>query len=109
MSLSPKSDSIARAIAAAREAVLEGPHGEVPPHLRSGATRGDRELGFGVGYVSPHSDPRSVAPQQYLPDGLEQALLYSPKRVGAEDELADRLAKIDAILGKRPRSDDERH
>jgi putative ATPase len=106
LSLSPKSGSVGRAIGAARESVLDGPHGEVPPHLRSGATRGDRELGFGVGYVLPHSDPRAVVRQQYLPDGLEQALLYRPGSTGAEQELADRLAKIDAILGKRTRVDE---
>jgi putative ATPase len=103
LSLAPKSNSITEAIAAAREAVLEGPHGEVPPHLRSGSTKGDREFGFGVGYVYPHGDPRAVVAQQYLPDGLERAVLYHPRRAGAEAELADRLAKIDAILGKRPR------
>jgi len=103
LSLAPKSNSTTEAIAAAREAVLEGPHGEVPPHLRSGATQGDRDMGFGVGYEYPHTDPRAVVPQQYLPDGLERAILYTPKRVGSEEELAERLAKIDAILGKPPR------
>jgi putative ATPase len=106
LSLSPKSDSVGKAIAAAREAVLDGPHGEVPPHLRSGATKGDRDLGFGVGYVAPHSDPRAVVRQQYLPDGLEQALLYRPGTTGAEGDLAERLTKIDAILGKRTRADE---
>ena len=103
LSLAPKSNSTTEAIAAVREAVLEGPHGEVPPHLRSGATKGDRELGFGVGYVYPHSDPRAVVNQQYLPDGLEGAILYQPKRVGSEEELVDRLAKIEVILGKHNR------
>jgi putative ATPase len=106
LSLSPKSDSVGKAIAAAREAVVDGPHGEVPPHLRSGATKGDRDFGFGVGYVVPHSDPKAVVRQQYLPDGLEQALLYRPGTTGAEGDLADRLTKIDAILGKRTRADE---
>ena len=108
LSLAPKSNSTTEAIAAAREAVLEGPHGEVPPHLRSGATQGDRDLGFGVGYEYPHSDPRAVVHQQYLPDGLERVILYRPKHVGSEEELADRLTRIDAILGKRPRTDSGR-
>ena len=108
LSLAPKSNSTTEAIAAAREAVLEGPHGEVPPHLRSGATQGDRDLGFGVGYEYPHSDPRAVVQQQYLPDGLERVILYRPKHVGSEEELADRLTRIDAILGKRPRTDSGR-
>ncbi|MEN8239660.1 MAG: replication-associated recombination protein A, partial [Actinomycetota bacterium] len=109
LSLAPKSNSTTEAMSAARTAVLDGPHSEVPPHLRSGSTAGDRDLGFGVGYVYPHTDPRAVVPQQYLPDGLENAVLYRPKRVGSEEALADRLAKIDAILGKRPRTDDEHH
>jgi len=103
LSLAPKSNSVKEAMIAAREAVAEGSGGEVPPHLRAGATAGDRELGFGVGYVYPHGDPRSVVSQQYLPDGLEDALFYHPKRVGDEAALAERLARIDEILGKSPR------
>ncbi len=103
LSLAPKSNSVTEAMVAARDAVSDGPHGEVPPHLRSGATKGDREFGFGVGYEYPHDDPRAVVAQQYLPDELERAILYNPKRVGSENDLAERLAKIDAILGKRPR------
>jgi hypothetical protein len=38
-----------------------------------------------------------------LPDGLEGRTLFTPKAVGDEAELAERLAKIDAILGKRRR------
>ncbi|GMQ97528.1 MAG: replication-associated recombination protein A [Acidimicrobiia bacterium] len=101
LALAPKSNSVTAAIASAREAVLEGPHGEVPAHLRSGSTAGDRALGFGVGYQYPHDDPRSVSEQQYLPDGLEGTILYQPKRVGDETTLADRLARIDEILGKQ--------
>ena len=103
LSLAPKSNSVKEAMIAAKDAVNTGPHGEVPPHLRSGATSGDREFGFGVGYVYPHGDPRSVVPQQYLPDGLEDVVLYHPKRVGDETILADRLRRIDEILGKTGR------
>lgn len=107
LSLAPKSNSSATAMASARDAVEEGPHGEVPPPLRSGSTAGDRELGFGVGYVYPHDDPKAVVPQQYLPDGLERAILYHPKRVGSEEALAERLEKIDTILNKSQRTRDE--
>ena len=101
LALAPKSDSVKRAIGAAKELVVSDNPGEVPPHLRSGATAGDREFGFGVGYLYPHSDPLAVVAQQYLPDGLEQATVFAPKHVGEESELADRLARIDKILGKR--------
>ncbi len=103
LALAPKSNSVTLAMGAARELVIDGPRGEVPPHLRSGATEGDKQFGHGVGYAYPHADPRGVVGQQYLPDGLEGRILFTPKPVGDESELAERLAKIDAILGKRPR------
>ncbi len=104
LSLAPKSNSVKHAIGAAKELVLSENQGEVPPHLRSGATEGDKEFGFGVGYVYPHSDPMAVVEQQYLPDGLEESLVYVPKPVGLESDLSDRLEKIDKILGKPPRT-----
>ena len=103
LALAPKSNSVTMAMGATREAVVDGPRGEVPPHLRSGATAGDKQFGHGVGYVYPHSDPRGVVPQQYLPEGLESRILFRPKPVGDEADLADRLAKIDAILAKGSR------
>ncbi len=103
LSLAPKSNSVTESMAAARRAVTEGPHGEVPSHLRAGATAGDRAMGFGVGYRYPHSDPRAVVAQQYMPDGLEDDLLYRPKPIGEEADLAERLDRIDQILGKRGR------
>jgi putative ATPase len=103
LALAPKSNSVTRAMGAAIAAVEEGPHTEVPPHLRSGSTAGDRDLGHGVGYRYPHDDPRGVVAQQYMPDGLDGTILFRPKRVGGEVELADRLARIDTILGKPTR------
>jgi putative ATPase len=104
LALAPKSNSVTQAIGAAKELVMSENSGEVPPHLRSGATAGDKEFGFGVGYVYPHSDPLAVVAQQYLPDGLEHSLVYVPKGVGQESDLAERLEKIDRILGKRQRT-----
>jgi putative ATPase len=103
LALAPKSNSVTRAMGAAIAAVEDGPHTEVPPHLRSGSTAGDRDLGHGVGYRYPHDDPRGVVAQQYMPDGLDGTILFRPKRVGDEVELADRLARIDTILGKPKR------
>jgi putative ATPase len=103
LALSPKSDSIKRAMGEAMNLVESGPHAEVPSHLRSGSTAGDRELGYGVGYVYPHADPRGVVPQQYLPEGLEAVTVFRPKAIGDEMALAERLARIDVILGKSSR------
>ena len=99
LAAAPKSNSIATAIRAAREAV-EGTSGaDVPPHLRSAATAGERDLGIGVGYEYPHDDPAGIIAQQYLPDGVD-ATLYHPSGAGDEAAVADRLRVIDEILGK---------
>jgi putative ATPase len=103
LALAPKSNSVARALGRARDIVRDGPRGEVPPHLRSGSTAGDRDLGFGVGYRYPHDDPRGVVAQQYLPEALEDSTIFTARPVGDERELAERLERIDEILGKRDR------
>ena len=95
----PKSNSIARAIGAARESVERTPGADVPPHLRSAATSGERELGIGVGYEYPHDDPVGIIAQRYLPDGINSSL-YQPGDAGDEAAIADRLRVIDEILGK---------
>ncbi|KAA3636821.1 MAG: replication-associated recombination protein A [Armatimonadetes bacterium] len=104
LALAPKSDSVKTAMAATADLIASDHSGEVPPHLRSGSTTGDRDFGFGVGYQYPHNDPRGVVEQTYLPESIEGATVYSPKRVGDEANLADRLAKIDRILGKPERT-----
>jgi putative ATPase len=100
LALAPKSNSVTVAMGAAIDLVRNGPRTEVPPHLRSGATAGDRELGHGVGYRYPHDAEGGTVAQQYLPDGLQSAVLYRPKRIGDESEMADRLSELDAITGK---------
>lgn len=104
LALAPKSDSVKTTVAASKELVDSDHLGEVPPHLRSGATDGDKGFGFGVGYQYPHNDPRAVVEQTYLPDSVVRRTVYRPKRVGAETDLAERLEKIDKILGKPHRS-----
>jgi putative ATPase len=100
LSLAPKSNTVTSAMHAGIEIVTEGAPGEVPAHLRSGATQGEKEIGIGVGYIYPHDEELSVVQQQYLPDAHEGAILYRPKQSGAERTIAERLEKIDAILHK---------
>ena len=95
-----KSNSLAEAIAAARQSVESTPGADVPMHLRSAATAGQRDMGHGVGYDYPHDDPRGVVAQQYLPDEATGAILYRPGTHGEETALAERLERIDRILGK---------
>ena len=103
LALAPKSNSVGLAMRAARDVVEATPAAEVPDHLRSAATEGERGFGFGVGYVYPHDHEGAAKAQQYLPDQAIRALLYHPRAEGDEEELAERLAAIDETLGKSDR------
>ncbi len=100
LATAPKSNSLSGAIAAARVAVERTPGADVPMHLRSGATSGEKAMGHGVGYDYPHNDPMGVVRQQYLPDEAIAATLYRPGDHGEEAEIGERLRRIDRILGR---------
>jgi putative ATPase len=65
----------------------------VPTHLRDASYRGASSLGHGEGYDYPHDDPRGWVPQQYRPPELAGRRYYEPSGLGAEAEVADRLAR----------------
>ncbi|NNC91819.1 MAG: replication-associated recombination protein A [Acidimicrobiia bacterium] len=101
LALAPKSNSVTRAIGAARQAVRSRPTTEVPAHLRSSAYPGAEQLGHGAGYRYPHDDPDGVVSQQYLPDELQEAILYEPGARGEEARLGDDQVERDRKLGKK--------
>jgi putative ATPase len=103
LATAPKSNSVKRAMEAAREAVEATPGAVVPPHLREAGYRGARSLGHGVGYRYPHDFPGGVVPQQYLPDAAAGCVLYRPGTEGDEAARAERLAALDRLVGRRPR------
>src|SRR5690242_13171359 len=67
LALAPKSNSAAKAIWAAEEAVRNRRAGPVPIHLRDTSYRSARILGHGKGYVYPHDTPEGWVPQEHLP------------------------------------------
>ncbi len=103
LAAAPKSNSVKEAIGRTVAAVEGSTTAPVPPHLRSAAYEGERDLGIGVGYRYPHDDPRGVIAQQYLPEGVRADRLYVPRRHGAEKETAERVRVVDDVLGKPPR------
>jgi putative ATPase len=103
LATAPKSNSVKRAMEAAREAVEGTPGAVVPPHLRGTGYRGAESLGHGVGYRYPHDFPGGVIAQQYLPDGAAGRILYRPGTGGEEAARAERLAALDRLVGRRPR------
>jgi putative ATPase len=103
LATAPKSNSVARAIAKARQLVNEGPSPSVPPHLRSAAYPGAEKLGHGSGYLYSHDSEGGVVEQQYFPDGVPPDVLYHPGELGAEKETKTRLHEIDQVLGREGR------
>ncbi|WP_336659745.1 replication-associated recombination protein A [Leucobacter sp. USHLN153] len=93
----PKSNAVISAIDAAISDVKAGRFGLVPKHLRDAHYPGAKKMGHGKGYRYPHSDPRGVSTQQYLPDELRDRVYYEPTQHGNEREVADRLEKIRRI------------
>lgn len=97
----PKSNAVISAIDAAIADVKAGRFGLVPKHLRDAHYPGAKRMGHGKGYVYPHSDPRGVSRQQYLPDELQDKIYYSPTTHGNEREVSERLEKIRRITKSR--------
>ena len=101
LATAPKSNSVARAIAAARQLVEDGPTPSVPLHLRSAAYKGAAKIGHGEGYIYSHDSPGGVAEQQYFPDGVPPQAVYRPGDLGDEKTVKERLEEIDRVLGRR--------
>ena len=87
-----KSNSVARAIGRAREAVAGADSPRVPLPLRSSGAKG---------YNYPHDDPEGVVNQRYWPEGIEPRILYQPGSRGSESAIAERQAAADRVLGKK--------
>ncbi len=103
LATAPKSNSVGRAMGAARELVNNGPAGGVPMHLRSTGYSGAGVLGHGEGYLYSHDHPDGVVTQQYFPDEVPPQPLFHPGDLGAEEEISQRLAEIDRILERKGR------
>ena len=96
LALAPKSNSAYLAINAALEDVRAGFTPPIPLYLRSASSA---RVGSDKTYLYPHDEPNSVATQDYL---AESRQYYTPKHLGQEKSLAERLEALRAIIhGKK--------
>jgi putative ATPase len=95
LACAPKSNAATIAIGEARHDIREGRLLPVPRHLQDAHYPGAKRLGHGQGYEYAHDAPDAIAAQDYL--GVEREY-YRPTDRGFERELADRLARIRAML-----------
>jgi replication-associated recombination protein RarA len=74
-------------------------------YLLEPSDRDEAKIGHGASYVYAHDKPHLVAAQQYLPDELVDARYCNPTGHRAEAALADRLVRIEELLGRGGRED----
>lgn len=91
LATAPKSNRIYRGWKEAQGAARETRGAPVPLHIRNAPTDLMKELGYGDGYRYDHDEPGGVAPQGYLPEGLEGRTFYEPGRFGHEATIRKRL------------------
>ena len=101
LATAPKSPSVIQSIDRALADVRAGHAPPVPAHLRDGHYEGAKAMGNAVGYVYPHGDPLGVVKQQYMPDGLEDAVYYEPTDHGAERRIKDFIGRLRALVRGR--------
>ncbi len=99
LALAPKSNAVITAVNAALADVDAGRIGLVPTHLRDANYPGAKRIGHGQSYVYPHDEPHGISAQRYLPDELTDARYYRPTDHGAEAAMAERLKRIEGLLG----------
>ncbi len=82
LSTAPKSNSGLGFFSVLKQLETET-HKEVPNHLRDG-NRDKEGFGHGQGYQYPHAFQDHWVAQQYLPDGLQGKVFYTPSDEGYE-------------------------
>lgn len=101
----PKSNSAVKAIEAAMNAVKTRPLGPVPVHLQDRHYSGAAALGRGLDYKYAHDYPYHYVKQQYLPDGMEDAVFYEPSENGYEKQIGERLAFLRSLSVEESETD----
>ena len=95
-----KSNAAYEAIDKALDTVRSTKTPPVPNHLRDSHYKGAGKLGHGQGYLYAHSYPHHYVKQQYLPDGMEDAVFYTPTDNGYEKQMGDYLEFLKGLPGE---------
>ena len=94
LACSPKSNSSYLGIGAALEEVGKSGNQPVPLHLRNAPTKLMADLGYSDGYKYSHDYPGHFAPQQYLPDSLQQCRFWHAQHNSPnEEKLYDQMIR----------------
>ncbi|MBD5781882.1 replication-associated recombination protein A [Pelagicoccus sp. NFK12] len=98
MAAAPKSNSAYAAINAALASIKQGPLQEVPLWLRDSGGKASKQLGNSQDYEYSHSFPENISGQEFMEKPLR---FLEFKHVGAETEIAKRLARWEKLKAER--------
>ncbi len=91
LATSPKSNASYLAIGKAQQLVKQTGDLPVPIHLRNAPTKLMKELGYGDEYKYAHDYANNFVDQEFLPDELQQTILYDPGNNSRENATRDFL------------------
>ena len=91
LATSPKSNSAYMAINSAIDLVRRTGNLPVPLPIRNAPTKLMADLGYHDGYKYPHDYPDNFTPQQYLPDEIQNEILWHPCSNAAENRSHERM------------------
>ncbi len=94
LACSPKSNSAYMAINTAMQFVSKDKYRPVPLNIRNAPTGLMKDLGYGDGYKYSHDYPEHFAPQQFMPEGLEDTQFWNPAQNSAEAALRERMERL---------------
>ena len=101
LAVAPKSNAVYKAFNAARALVKKDGTRPVPMHLRNAPTKLMKELDYGRGYRYAHDEEGGFAAgENYLPEGLQDLVLYQPVERGLEIKIAEKMRSLQALNQK---------
>lgn len=94
LALSPKSNSAYTAISEAQKLVKQTQNLPVPLHLRNAPTELMKNLNYGKNYKYAHNYDNNFVIQDFLPDEIQNTILYTPENNPKEQDYKNKLKKI---------------
>ncbi len=94
LATSLKSNAAYEAINKAQALVKQTGNLTVPLHLRNAPTKLMKDLDYGKDYKYSHAYEGNYVEQQYLPDKVKDAKLYTPQNNPQEQKIAERLRQL---------------
>lgn len=94
LSLAPKSNAVYKARTAVQKDIKKTQNEPVPLHLRNGATKLMKEVGYGKGYQLAHFYEDKLTAMPARPDSVADHVHYKPTEEGNEARIKQRLKYI---------------